>query len=105
MVASASALVGGAVEGGHAHAAEAEGGDVEVSECASFHAVRGLAATAPLTQIVRNTGTLAAMPAAIKRSLVSDQVFRALSEEILGGPLRARREAARPSARWPPRSA
>ena len=38
-----------------------------------------------MRQIVPNTGTLAAMPSAIKRSLVSDQVFRALSEEILTG--------------------
>ena len=36
-------------------------------------------------QIVPNTGTLARVPPAIKRSLVSDQVFAALSEAILEG--------------------
>ena len=36
-------------------------------------------------EIVRNTGTLALVPPAVQRSLVSDQVFRILCEEILSG--------------------
>jgi DNA-binding FadR family transcriptional regulator len=36
-------------------------------------------------QIVRNTGTLAGMAASVQRALVSDQVFRILSEQILTG--------------------
>lgn len=38
--------------------------------------------------IVRNTGTIGRLPAAIKRSLVSDQVFRMVCDQILSGAYR-----------------